>query len=609
MSKQKQIVDTEKLKKKALSLPQSPGIYQFLDKENKIIYIGKAKNLKNRVSSYFNKNLDRAKTKILVKQISDIKYITVDTETDAFLLENTLIKKHQPKYNIQLKDDKSYPWIVIKNEHFPRVFQTRNLVKDGSEYFGPYTSITLVRTLINMFKRIYKIRTCKLNLTPEKIKTGKFKECLQFHIKNCEGACIGKENEDIYLQNIEEIRKILKGNVQSVIKFIKEKMHTAAKNLDFEQAETQKNNLQLLENYQTKSTVVNSSFKNIDVFSISSSKKYTYVNFLKLIEGKIVQAFSTEIKKSLDETDKEILEQAIVDIKKNIQQGISQAKEIIVPFAIDIEFENVVFKVPQKGMKKELLNLSERNLKYFRLDKERQRNAIDPNRRTNEILEKMQKDLNLSQLPVHIECFDNSNLQGTNAVSSCVVFKNTKPSKKDYRKFNVKTVIGADDFATMKEIIFRRYKRLLDEKKDLPQLIIIDGGKGQISSALESLKKLGIENKVEMIGIAKRLEEIFKTNDPHPLYLDKNSYTLKIIQQARDEAHRFGITFHRQKRDKAMLHNELTSIKGIGEKTMQTLLKKFGSVKKIKQSSISNLEKVVGKAKAKIIYHNLIEKN
>ena len=595
----------DKLKNIALNLPSSPGIYQFFDNNGHIIYIGKAKNLKKRVISYFNKNLDRTKTIILVRQITDIKYITVATETDAFLLENTLIKKHQPKYNLQLKDDKSYPWIVIKKEAIPRVFYTRNLIKDGSEYFGPYTSTSLVRTMISLFRKLYKIRTCKLNLSSENIKLGKLKECLQYHIKNCEGACIGKQKESDYQQNIDEIRKILKGNVKNIITYIQKQMIEAAENLDFENADKLKYKLELLENYQSKSTVVNSKLTNIDVFSINSTEKYAYINFIKFVEGKIVQAYSTEIKKQLNESDKKILESVIIDVRENIQQGISNAKEIIVPFEINFPFENAKIIIPQKGIKKELLNLSERNLKYYRLDKERIRNQINPNRRTDELLEKMQKDLNLISPPAHIECFDNSNLQGTNAVSACVVFKNAKPSKKEYRKYNVKTVVGADDYATMTEIVYRRYKRLIEEEKSLPQLIIIDGGKGQLSAALESLIKLKIENKIEIIGIAKRLEEIFKPNDPVPLYLDKNSQSLKIIQNARDEAHRFSITFHRQKRGKAMIKSQLSNIEGVGEKTIEKLLKHFGSIAKIKSSSIEEITKITGKVKAKVIFKNL----
>lgn len=592
----------EKLKNIALNLPDKPGVYQFFDANANLIYVGKAKNLKTRVLSYFNKTLDRPKTVILVRQICDIKYITVKSETDAFLLENTLIKKHRPKYNIQLKDDKSYPWIVIKNEPFPRVLKTRTLSKDGSEYFGPYTSVVLVRTMIIMFKKIYNIRTCKLNLSQEHIKQGRFKECLQYHIKNCRGPCIAKQSEIEYLKNIDSIREILKGKISKVISYIKLQMHSEAESLNFEKAMELQRSLSLLENFQSKSTVVNSQAINIDIFSISSTPKFAYVNFLKLIEGKIVQAYSTQIKKALDESDVEVLEKAIIDIETNILRGITNVREIIVPFEISISYKNIVFKVPQKGLKHELLKLSERNLKYYRLEKERQMNQIDPNRRTNELLERMKKDLNLANLPVHIECFDNSNLQGTNPVAACVVFKNGKPSKKDYRKFNIKTVVGADDFASMKEVVYRRYKRVIDEKAELPQLIIIDGGKGQLSHALESLTMLEINNKVAIISIAKRLEEIFFPDDPYPLYLDKSSPTLKIIQQLRDEAHRFGITFHRQKRGKAMLKSELTNIKGIGEKSAIELLKHFGSLKTIKEISVDELSKVIGSSRAKIIF-------
>ncbi len=592
----------DELKNIALNLPQKPGIYQFFNAENEIIYIGKAKNLKNRVSSYFNKNLDRTKTIILVRQIRQIKYITVDTETDAFLLENTLINKHKPKYNIQLKDDKSYPWIVIKNEPFPRVFYTRNLIKDGSEYFGPYTSTGMVRTMVAMFKKLFKIRTCSLKLDVWRIENNKFKECLQYHIKNCLAPCIGLQTATEYQNNIEQIRRILKGKVGIVIEHVKEQMFEAAKELNFEKAEELKYKLDKLENYQSSSTVFQSTSDNIDVFSINSSEKFAYINFMKIVQGKIVQAYSTEIKKRLDESDKEILETAIIDIRQNIQQGISEAKIIIIPFEIDLHINNVSFKVPQRGLKNDLLKLSERNLKYFRKEKERLRNQVDPNRRTNEILEKMKKDLNLNEIPKHIECFDNSNIQGTNPVAACVVFKNGRPSKKDYRKFNIKTVVGADDFKSMREVVYRRYKRLIDNKLPLPQLIVIDGGKGQLSFAYESIKKLGLENKVAIISIAKRLEEIFRPNDPYPLYLDKNSTTLKIIQQARDEAHRFGITFHRHKRGKAMIKSQLTEISGIGEKTMQKLIKHFNNIENIKNASIAELTEAIGKAKGKIVF-------
>jgi len=601
-------MEFEELKNKANNLPKTPGVYLFKNIDDEIIYIGKAKNLKNRVTSYFNKTVDRFKTQLLVRNIFDFDYITVNSEADAFLLENVLIKKHKPKYNIQLKDDKSYPWIVIRNEHFPRVYYTRQLIKDKSEYYGPFTSVVMVRSIIKMFKKLYKIRTCKLDLSPESIRKSNYRPCLQYHIHNCLGPCIGKQTEKDYSENIEQIRKILKGNVGIVIKELKSEMFAEADKLNFEKAEEIKEKIQLLENYQSHSIVVGSNSLNLEIYTISSNEKYAYVNFLKVIKGAIIRAFSTEIKKKLDESDAEILTSAIIDIRENIQQGLDKTKEIIVPIEIDLNIEGVSLHVPKKGVKKELLELSAKNLKFYRREKEKQRTQADPNRRAIEILEKMKSDLNLDEIPVHIECFDNSNLQGTNAVSSCVVFKYAKPSKKDYRKFNVKTVKGPDDFATMKEVIYRRYKRLLDEEQSLPQLIIIDGGKGQLSAAIESLQKLELEDRIEIISIAKRLEEIFRPNDPYPLYLDKNSITLKIIQQARDEAHRFGITFHRQKRGKEMTHSELEEIDGIGQKTVEKLLSNFGGFEKIKQAGIQKVSEVIGKTKAELVFQYLEKK-
>ncbi len=598
-------MNLDSLKAKVRQLPKSPGVYRFYDAAGNIIYVGKAKNLRNRVSSYFQKNLDRYKTVLLMRNVSNFDYIAVKTEIDAFLLENTLIKKYQPKYNIQLKDDKSYPWIVIKNEPFPRVFYTRELVKDGSEYYGPYTSVTMVRSMIEMFRKLYKVRNCKLKLTTENIKAGKFKLCLEYHIGNCLAPCEGKQTEADYLQKIGQIRKILRGKVDVVIEELRKEMLAEAEKLNFERAEEIKHSIELLENYQSKSTVVNAAVGTLDVFSVSSSANYGYVNFLKVIDGKIVQSYSTEIKKRLDETDKEILQYAIIDIRQNIMRGVGAARQIIVPFEIELPYENVKIIVPKRGIKKELLDLSYNNLKFFIREKEKQRKQAAPERRSLELLEKVRNDLNLRELPVYIECFDNSNLQGTNAVSSCVVFKNGKPSKKDYRKFTVKTVEGPDDFATMREVVYRRYRRLLDEGKDLPQLIIIDGGKGQLSAALESLKKLGLENKIAIISIAKRLEEIFRPGDPFPLYLDKNSVTLRLIQHARDEAHRFGITFHRQKRNKSMIHSELQDVDGVGEKTVLKLLKHFGSLEQIKNATFEELSAVVGKARAKKIIDTL----
>ncbi len=592
------------LKNIANNLPETPGVYQFFNNENVIIYIGKAKNLKKRVVSYFSKNLDRSKTSILVRHIVKIEHIVVDTETDALLLESNLIKKYQPRYNILLKDDKSYPYICIKKEPFPRVFYTRNIVKDGSEYFGPYTSIYLVRSLIKMFRKVYFLRTCKLNLSKENIEKKKFKVCLEYHIKNCKGACISKQSEEDYNKAINDIKEILKGKIHKVIEYFTKKMNTFAQNYEFEKAQEIKNRLDLLGNYQAKSTVVSPKISNIDVFSILDAEKYAYVNFLKVVNGKIIQAHSYEIKKKLDESQEKILISAIADIRQSKQQGISNATEIIIPFEINIEIENTEFKVPKIGDKKKLLELSLRNLKYYKFDKEKHKANLDPKKRTNRVLETMKKELRLNKLPTHIECFDNSNLQGTNAVAACVVLRDTRPSKKEYRKFNIKTVVGIDDFASMREIVYRRYKRLLDENKELPDLVIVDGGKGQLSSAYEILKELKIDDKIALIGIAKRLEEIFFPEDTIPLYLDKSSETLKVIQLARNEAHRFGITFHRDKRSKEFLKSELLKVSGIGKKTVEDLLTEFKSVEKIKNTDLESLEKIIGKAKAKTIYEN-----
>jgi len=594
----------ENLKNIANNLPETPGVYQFYNKDNIIIYIGKAKNLKKRVTSYFLKNLDRNKTAILVRHIVRIEHIIVETETDALLLESNLIKKYQPRYNILLKDDKTYPYICIKKEPFPRVFYTRNIIKDGSEYFGPYTSIHLVRSLISMFRRVYYLRTCKLNLSKENIEKKKYKVCLEYHIKNCKGACIAAQTEEDYNQAINDIREILKGKIHKVIAFFTKKMNTFAANYEFEKALEVKNRLDLLDNYQSKSTVVSPKITNIDVFSILDSEKYAYVNFLKVVNGKIIQTHSYEIKKKLDESKEEILISAIANIRESKQKGVSNATEIIVPFELEIKIDNIELKVPKIGDKKKLLDLSLRNLKYYKFDKEKNKANLDPKKRTNRVLETMKKELRLSKLPEHIECFDNSNLQGTNAVASCVVLKDTRPSKKEYRKFNIKTVKGIDDFASMREIVYRRYKRLLDENKNLPDLVIVDGGKGQLSSAYEIFKELGIDNKIALIGIAKRLEEIFFPEDSVPLYLDKSSETLKVIQLARNEAHRFGITFHRNKRSKEFLKSELLEIEGIGKKTAEDLLTELKSVEKIKQTKLNDLEKIIGKAKAKIIYEN-----
>ncbi len=581
---------------KSKTLPNSPGVYQFVDNQGNIIYVGKAKNLKKRVNSYFTKN-QTGKTKVLVSKIFDIKHIVVETETDALLLENSLIKKYQPKYNVIMKDDKTYPWICIKNEHFPRVFLTRNVIKDGSEYFGPYTSVKTARALLDLIHHLYPIRSCKLNLHPDKIKQKKYEVCLDYHIGICKAPCIGLQTENDYDESIKQIRNIIKGNFKNSLNYFKEQMVQFADNLEFEKAQEIKEKLDSLQNYQARSTVVNPKINNVEVYNIVSDETAAYVNFLQVGHGSIVRSHTLEIKKKMNESDKEILELAIVEIRRRFQVFTN---EIYIPFEIDI-LTDIKKTIPQIGDKKRLLELSKRNAVYYRLEKIKQLQLTDPDKHVNRIMKQMKADLRLPVEPRHIECFDNSNIQGTNPVAACVVFKNGKPSKKDYRHFNIKTFEGANDFASMEEIIERRYKRLLDEKQPLPQLIIIDGGKGQLSSAVKSLKKLDLYGKIAIIGIAKRLEEIYYPNDSIPLYLDKKSETLKIIQRARDEAHRFGITFHRKKRMNSTLQTELEQISGIGEKTILTLLQHFRSVKKIKEASESELAEIVGKHKAKII--------
>jgi excinuclease ABC subunit C len=581
------------------TLPESPGVYQYFDTEGTIIYIGKAKNLKKRVSSYFTKTHENGKTRVLVKRIANIKHIVVQTETDALLLENNLIKKHRPRYNVLLKDDKSYPWICIKKERFPRVFSTRRYIKDGSEYFGPYTNIKTVYTLLDLIKGLYQIRTCNYDLAESKIKSGKYKVCLEYHLGNCKGPCEGYEDEESYIQNIKAIREILKGNFKESLGEFKAQMSQYAQDMQFEEAQKIKEKIQVLENYQAKSTIVNPKISNVDVFSIVSDAGYGYINFLQLSYGSIIRSHTLEIKKKLDETDKTLLELAIVEIRARFN---SRSKEVYVPFKVDLG-QDIKVTIPQLGDKKHILDLSVRNAKYYRLERFKQVKITDPDRHANRIMAQMKVDLRLGEEPRHIECFDNSNIQGTNPVAACVVFKNGKPSKKDYRHFNIKTVEGPDDFASMEEVVFRRYKRLLEEKQPLPQLIIIDGGKGQLSSALKSLDALGLRGKIAIIGIAKRLEELFYPDDPIPLYLDKKSETLKIIQQLRNEAHRFGIEHHRNKRSKQALNTEMETIPGIGEKTIIELLKVFKSAKRISNAKIDELEEVVGNSRATKIYN------
>jgi excinuclease ABC subunit C len=580
----------------ARSLPENPGVYQYFDKHGKIIYIGKAKNLRKRVSSYFTKNHQYGKLLYLVHSITDIKYIVVSTELDALLLENNLIKKYQPRYNVALKDDKTYPWICIKNERFPRIFQTRNFIRDGSQYFGPYTSLRTMYTILDLIKKLYPLRNCTLNLSKENIEKKKFRVCLEYHLKNCKGPCEAFQTEESYDESIDQIKQILKGNISSVIKQLKELMWQYSEKYDFENAQLLKEKIHSLEKYQSRSVIVSPTIEDVDVFSIITDEAFGYVNYLKVVNGAIVQAHTVEMKKKLEESKEELLLLAITELRQRFH---SETKEIIVPFKPEVAFPDVDFTVPQIGDKKKLLDLSGRNADYYRKEKESREAFTSQEKSSDRILKTMQTDLRLSELPTHIECFDNSNIQGAWPVSACVVFKNTKPSKKEYRIFNIKTVEGPDDFASMEEVICRRYKRMLEEKQPLPQLIIIDGGKGQLSSAMKSLEKLGLNGKIAMIGIAKKLEEIYYPEDSIPLYLNKKSETLKVIQQMRDEAHRFGLKHHRGRRSRETLVSELTRVKGISDKTAEKLLREFKSVSKIKESSEEKIAEVIGKIKAK----------
>lgn len=591
----------EELALQIQTLPDQPGVYQYFDKEGKILYVGKAKNLKKRVSSYFNKIHDNAKTNVLVKKIVKIKHIVVPTETDALLLENNLIKQLQPRYNVLLKDDKSYPWICIKKEPFPRVFVTRRMVKDGSEYYGPYTSIKTVNTLMELIKELYAIRTCSYDLSLQNIRSEKFKVCLEYHIGNCGGPCEAYETSIQYDKKITEIRDILKGNFKESLKGFKAYMLELATAMRFEEAQQIKEKIELLENYQAKSTIVNPKIGNVDVFSIISDETNAYVNFLQVSYGAIIRSHNLELKKKLEETDEELLALAIIEIRSRFEL---LTKEILVPFDLDLG-EQMKVTVPKMGDKKALLDLSERNAKFYRMDQLKQIKIVDPDRHVKRIMQQMMKDLRLPKEPRHIECFDNSNIQGTNPVAACVVFKDGKPSKKDYRHFNVKTVEGPNDFASMEEIVFRRYKRLLEEKEALPDLIVIDGGKGQLGVALKSLENLGLRGKIPIISLAERLEEIFYPGDSYPLYLDKRSETMKVIIHLRDEAHRFGLTFHRNQRSKNAITSRLDEVPGIGEKTKTKLMNHFKSVKRIKEASIEEIESVIGKAKTKVLLEHL----
>lgn len=581
------------------NLPDKPGVYQFFNSSGEIIYVGKAVNLKKRVSSYFHKNhYDNRKLYLLVKKIHDIKYIIVNSEQDALLLENNLIKEYQPRYNFLLKDDKTYPWICIKNEPFPRVFSTRNVVKDGSQYFGPYTSATMVRTLLELIRQLFPIRTCSLNLNEESISSGKHKICLEFHLGNCLGPCEGKFSLADYHENIQSVKEILKGNLSKVSSYLHSLMNRFSDEFRFEEANVIKNKIEILEKFQSKSTVVNPAIRSADVFSIFKEDDLAAVNYLRVIDGAVLLAHTVELDLKIDETNEELLASAILELRNRFG---SDSSEIIVPFSMDYNIQGACFTVPRIGDKKKLLELSQRNAKFYLLNVKKRKEEFEKEKPSVKILERMQKDLHLNELPELIECFDNSNIQGTNPVAACVVFRNAKPFKSEYRHFNIKTVVGPDDFSSMEEIVFRRYSRAIQENRSLPQLIVIDGGKGQLHAAVNSLKKLDIYGKVGIVGIAKKLEEIYFPGDSLPVYLDKSSVTLRVIQQIRDEAHRFGITFHRQKRSSSMIKSELNSIPGIGEKTLEVLLKKYKSLNGIRRADKEEIVKLVGNKKAKII--------
>lgn len=581
------------------TLPSEPGVYRYYDKNDNLLYVGKAKHLNKRVLSYFNKNQNGYRTRIMVSKIHRLETTVVNSEYDALLLENNLIKTHQPFYNVMLKDDKTYPWICIKNEDFPRIFLTRTKIKDGSEYYGPYAKVRPARILLDTIKSLYKIRTCNLNLAPAKIAEGKYKVCLEYHIKNCNGPCEDLESKEDYDEKVEAIRGIIKGDFRFAKKYLEERMFRFASNLEFEKAQMIKQNIESLDDYQAKHTVVNPNIDDVDVFGLTSDETAAYVNYFKIRNGSIVQSFTTEIKKVLEETDEDILEEAIIEIRQKFDSG---SREILIPFHLGIEIPNVKLIVPKVGDKKRIVELSEKNAKEYRVEKLKQVQIVDPERHTNRIMSEMQRILRMPVEPRHIEGFDNSNIQGTNPVSACVVFKDGKPSKADYRIFHPKTVEGPDDFKTMEEVVYRRYRRLLDEGEPLPQLILIDGGKGQLSSAVKSLKLLGLYGKITIIGIAKRLEEIYFPEDSIPLYIDKRAETLKVLQRVRDESHRFGVRHHRTRRTNSTIKSELEEIPGVGPKSIELLLSKLKSVKRIKEADIVTLEEILGKVKARVVW-------
>ncbi len=583
------------------TLPEKPGVYQFIDSGGKIIYIGKAKNLRKRVLSYLTGN-QSGKTKVMLRKAENVRHIVVDDESDALLLENNLIKKYQPRYNILLKDDKTFPWICIKNEPFPRVFSTRKVVRDGSLYFGPYTSAMMVKTLLVLIRQLYKLRTCQYNLSENNIRAGKFKVCLEYHIGNCKAPCIGNQTSQDYNESILQIKNILKGHILSVTDHLRTKMNEYSKLLRFEEAQIIKEKIDILTKFRSHSAMVSNKIKNIDVFGFTQDEDKCFINYLKVVEGAVIQTFTLELKMQVDEEKDSVLGYAITEIR---QRYLSDSPEILVPFKPDIQLHGIRYTIPKMGEKLKLLELAERNVIYYKLEQKKRQIENKSSDRTGKKLEKVKKDLHMPTLPLHIECFDNSNISGTDPVAACVVFRNGKPSKKEYRHFNIKTVKGPDDFSSMEEVIFRRYKRMLDENQALPQLVIIDGGKGQLSAAMRSITSLKLNEKITVIGIAKKLEEIYFPGDSVPIYLDKNSYSLKLIQQLRNEAHRFGIYFHRDKRSSRMLKSELDNIKGIGPKTKSILLKRFNSVNEISEASKKDLVDLIGTFKTELLLKSL----
>lgn len=592
----------QKLKDKISILPDTPGCYIYYDASGAVIYVGKAKNLKRRVSSYFNRTHDSAKTNILVRTIADMNYIVVPTENDALNLENSLIKEYKPRYNVLLKDDKSYPWIAVTKEHYPRVFMTRTIVKDGSKYFGPYTNTSIAKTVLNLIREIYPIRTCRYAITPEYITKGKGRLCLEYHLHRCQGCCVGNISIEDYGEIIEQIKQILRGETQEILDYLMEKMQQLAEKLKFEEAQVLKEQYQLISNYRSRSVIVSQVIGNVDVFGIDDADRDVYINYMHVSRGTIVRSFTLEYKRRLDESRAQMLAYAMTEVARKFDINYD---EVIVSEVPDIEAEQIRFTIPQRGDKLKLLDISTKNAIQCKIDALKMMEKRNPEQRLERTLQRIKDDFHLSELPRHIECFDNSNIQGTNAVASCVVFRNAKPAKRDYRHFNIKTVVGPNDFASMKEILTRRYTRLIEEGEGLPQLIVVDGGKGQLSAAVEALEAMGLRGKIAVVGIAKRLEEIFFPGDSVPLYIDKNSESLRVVQHLRDEAHRFGITHHRNKRSKSQLVSELDRINGIGEKTQVALIQKFKSVKRLREATIDAIADVVGSAKAKLIYKSL----